>query len=55
MSVGWLGAGAGSEAQPDRKRRRRSGNVDYRALDEQLRAERSAPREDIKMANNEPE
>jgi hypothetical protein len=34
-------ATGGDEAEPDRKRRRRSGPIDYKALDEQLRAEQS--------------
>ncbi|KAK9916049.1 hypothetical protein WJX75_007812 [Coccomyxa subellipsoidea] len=43
------------KVQPDRKRRRRSGSaVDYKALDEQLRAEREA-QEDSKMTGLEAE
>lgn len=35
-------SGAAEGLQPDRKKRRRSGTVDYKALDEQLRAEHEA-------------
>ncbi len=49
--IAW--SGVAEELQPDRKRRRRSGTVDYKALDEQLRAEHEA--EGDKPADIKPE
>ncbi|BDA44253.1 probable type-2 histone deacetylase 2 at C-terminar half [Coccomyxa sp. Obi] len=45
--------GVAEGLQPDRKRRRRSGTVDYKALDEQLRAEHEAQGD--KLADIKPE
>jgi hypothetical protein len=51
----WVCGTGAEKVQPDRKRRRRSGSaVDYKALDEQLRAEREA-QEDSKMTGLEAE